>query len=589
MTNNPRSITNTLFGPKPLLDTVRWLPLMLWAGIVVALFYQLGAAALFEPDEGRNAEKAREILILNDWVTPHENFHAVLDKPIFFYWLIAIAYKFFGVSEWAARLPSALAALGCVAVVYRFTHARWGRWTALWSVLILLTSVQFFVLGRIVIFDMTLTFFMTVALCAFYEATHTEKVMQRRRRIWGAALYIALGCATLTKGLVGIVVPAMIMFFYLVLRKQWTALRRMNLIPGALLFLSIVLPWYLMAEARNPGYLSYFLWDEHFGRFATEEFDRGEPWYYFIVVCLVGFLPWTLLLPLAAKVIWKTAWTKKLDDKTFYLILWGVLPFLFFSVSKSKLPHYLLPIFPPAAMLMGAALARLYQESLAKLQFALSLTWWIQMFAAVYLLSGWFSPAILPRQIRFAVGAMPYFVWIYTALTAVMLAYMAKQKAAGQPRSQHRVFIVQAFSVGFFLALVVKMMVAIAPERSAKAMAEVTRPKLTATTQVVQFDTYLVGLPFYLHSERPLWLITRDRKKRTFLGNYYAIGQKADPSTAWGQAILSFQEFQERWRNSKQPLLIIVKEKNLPRLAREVGESPLTHSAVDEYLLVSKR
>jgi 4-amino-4-deoxy-L-arabinose transferase-like glycosyltransferase len=587
VTNNPGSFTNNLFGPKALPDTARWLRLILWVAIVAALFCQLGTAALFEPDEGRNAEKAREILVLSDWVTPHESFHAVLDKPIFFYWLIAIAYKLFGISEWAARLPSALAALGCIALIYRFAHARWGRWTALWSALILLTSVEFFILSRVVIFDMTLSFFLTLALCAFYEATHTEEVIHRR--IWCIALYMALGAATLTKGLVGFVVPGMIMLFYLLLRQQWAALRRMNLIPGALSFVAIVLPWYVMAEGRNPGYLYYYLWDEHFGRFATGEFNRGEPWYYFIIVCLVGFLPWTVLLPLAAKITWKTAWTKKLDDTTLYVILWAVLPFLFFSVSRSKLPHYILPIFPPLAMLMAAALVRQYQESSARLQFALSFTWWIQLLAAMYLLSGWVSPSVLPQQIRSAVGAMPYFVWIYTALTAVMLVYMAKQKTAAQPRSQHRLYVVQAFGVGFFLALVVKMMVLISPERSAKAMAEVTRPKLTATAQVVQFDTYLAGLSFYLQSERPLWLVTRDRKKRTFLGNYYAIGKKSDPSTAWGPAILSFQEFLERWRNAKQPLLIIVKEKNLGRLAREVGESPLTLGAVDEYLLVSKR
>jgi hypothetical protein len=94
----------------------RWLPLLLLAVCLFVLFYQIGTAGLFEPDEGRNAEKAREILLLNDWITPHENFFPVLDKPVFFYWLIAISYKAFGLSQWAARLPSALAAFGCLAL-----------------------------------------------------------------------------------------------------------------------------------------------------------------------------------------------------------------------------------------------------------------------------------------------------------------------------------------------------------------------------------------------------------------------------------------------------------------------------------------
>src|SRR6266850_3039309 len=129
----------------------RWLLSLLGAVVVFVLLYQLGGAALFEPDEGRNSEKAREILVLNDWITPHENFHAVLDKPIFYYWLVALSYKLFGVSEWSARLPSALAAMACAWLVYCFARARWGRGEALWAVLILLTSTEFFLMGRIVI------------------------------------------------------------------------------------------------------------------------------------------------------------------------------------------------------------------------------------------------------------------------------------------------------------------------------------------------------------------------------------------------------------------------------------------------------
>ncbi|HWH77470.1 MAG TPA: glycosyltransferase family 39 protein, partial [Candidatus Binatus sp.] len=158
----------------------RWLPWLLFAAAIFVLLYQLGAAALFEPDEGRNAEKAREILVLNDWITPHENFYPVLDKPIFFYWLIAFAYKLLGVSEWAARLPSALAALGCLSLVYWFTREHWGLRQALWSGLILLTSAEFFILARVVIFDMSLTFFLTLALIAFYEAAHTNNIHRRR-------------------------------------------------------------------------------------------------------------------------------------------------------------------------------------------------------------------------------------------------------------------------------------------------------------------------------------------------------------------------------------------------------------------------
>ena len=143
------------------------LPWLLGIICMMIFFFHLGRAAFFEPDEGRNAERAREILVLDNWVTPHENFLPALDKPIAFYWLIAFSYKLFGISEWSARLPSALAAAGCLVLVYGFVRNRWTPWESLGSVLILATSVEFFLYARIVIFDMTLTFLTTLTLLEF--------------------------------------------------------------------------------------------------------------------------------------------------------------------------------------------------------------------------------------------------------------------------------------------------------------------------------------------------------------------------------------------------------------------------------------
>ena len=148
-------------------------PASYWAiGLIIfclcVLFSHLGTAVLFEPDEGRNAEIAREILLLKDWVTPHYDFIPRLDKPISYFWLVALSFRLFGLSEWSARLPSALAAFACLSVTYALARAMFGRWAALWSVLVLLTSIEFFALSRIVILDMLLTFFFSLALCAFF-------------------------------------------------------------------------------------------------------------------------------------------------------------------------------------------------------------------------------------------------------------------------------------------------------------------------------------------------------------------------------------------------------------------------------------
>jgi 4-amino-4-deoxy-L-arabinose transferase-like glycosyltransferase len=570
-----------------LLAKTRWLPLLLSAGMVAALFYQLGSASLFEPDEGRNAEKAREILALNDWVTPHENFHPVLDKPIFFYWIVAIPFKFFGVSEWAARLPSALAALGCLALVYRFARSHWEPWSALWSVLILLTCVEFFVLARVVISDMVLTFFLTLSMCAFYEVTHTENA--KHRRIWFLTLVVGLAAATLTKGLVGVVVPGIVIFGYVLLSKRWKAPAKSDLICGALLFLAIVLPWYFMAERRNPGYLQYYFWEEHFGRFVTDEFDRAQPWYYFLGIGIIGFMPWTPLMLLLARDSYKTGWRRKFDDQTLYMMSWAILPFLFFSLSRSKLPHYILPIFPPVAMLMANALVSRYQQGPAKLQYALSLTWWVQIICSAYLVLGWLFPKILLEYVRFAVSAIPYFVGMYAIVAAGLFIYMKRSRMAVPPRSQSYLYVLQSLSLCCFLFLTVKLLILTSPERSAKAIAEAILSTQLPSTQVVQYDTYLTGLAFYLRSDRPVWLITRDGKERTLLGNYYTLGKREKPTTAWGQAIFHLREFEAKWPLIKQPLLIVVKDKNLRRFEDNLGESPVKLATEDEYVLVFKR
>jgi len=561
----------------------RWLPWILSASAIFALFYQLGGAALFEPDEGRNAEKAREILLLGDWVTPHENFHPVLDKPIFFYWLIALSYKLFGVSEWAARLPSALAALGCVALVYFFARAHWGKAQALWSGLILLTCVEFFLLARVVIFDMALTFFLTLALCAFYQASHCDGV--NRRRMLCLLMYGALGIATLIKGLIGVVIPGLVIFCYLSLTQQWSMLRRLNLAAGALIFLVIVLPWYLEVGSRHEGYLRYYFWDEHFGRFASDEFERTRPWYYFILVGLVGFLPWTLLWPFAIYGIRPRA----CDDKTLFLLLWAGLPWLFFSASKSKLPHYILPIFPALAMLTASWLVSLFHQSAQRAQAVLSLTWIAHGSVVLYFLTGYWQPAILPKAIVPGVLGMPRLLWIYGVLILILPLLLSIGKISRHLQGQPRRYLAQAITMILFIVFTAHAMIAASSARSARALSDIAQSLITAATQVVFYDTYRSGVGFYLRSEKPIWVITHNKKKRNFLGNYYALDGRAEPDTRWGKALFDFDEFGDRWRSTKQPLLILLKARNRPGLEDQLGAATKLLASIDDYILVTKQ
>src|SRR5947199_65875 len=331
-----------------------WLVCLVW---LVIVFSNLGSSALFDPDEGRNAEKAREILLLDDWVTPYENFLPALDKPVFFYWLVAISFKLFGLSEWSARLPSALAGLGCIFLVYRFARLQWGLQEGLWSSLVLITSLEFFLFSRIVIFDMTLTFFISLSLFSFYAVTQTDNPRAGKRHC--LLMYTAMGAGTLVKGPIALVIPGAVIFFYLLLTGKWFLLRRLNIPLGAIVCFAVVAPWYLWVEARNPGYLRSFLWEEHFVRYLTPHFSRTKGWYYFFLVLGIGFLPWSFFIPVTAKNLWNRTFT----GANLFLTLWVILPFAFFSASNAKLPHYILPIYPALAILTGQAVAAKMQDT----------------------------------------------------------------------------------------------------------------------------------------------------------------------------------------------------------------------------------
>jgi len=558
------------------------LPWLLCAGCLVAIFYQLGAAAVFEPDEGRNAERAREILVLNNWLIPHENFLPALDKPVFLYWLIAISYKVFGISEWSARLPSALAALGCLFVLYRFARIRWGLWEALWTVLILATGVEFFIFSRLVIFDMTLTLFTTIALCEFYSAAQAENKNTRRRHC--LLMYGAMALATLLKGPIGVMIPGMVFFFYLLLTRRWRLLAHMDMVIGALVFFVIVAPWYASAEARNPGYLRYFLLEENYLRFLTPHFHRTKTWYYYFLVVSAGFAPWSVLIPFIVKDFCK----KAIDDRSLFLILWIVVPFVFFTLSNSKLPHYILPIFPALAILTATALMAIVGDASAKSRWPLTLPLLAIGLYMVFLIVGSVWAGLLPRQIRQIVSQIGPSIWAFGVLLTVVLGIFAFAGSKGKWREQRFVYFCYCSAAIIFLFLMGHMAVPLSYERTAKQLAKNAAPFINAEHQLAFYDGYLTGLPFYLRTEQPIWVVWSG-KKTIIMRNIYVAQKQPPPDAGNGPVLFTFDEFTKEWKESKQPLLVFIKYKNISRLAESGAVTTKTLTKTDGYSLVTHR
>jgi 4-amino-4-deoxy-L-arabinose transferase-like glycosyltransferase len=547
---------------------------------LVILFANLGSAAFFEPDEGRNAEKAREIFVLNDWVTPHHNFLPTLDKPMLYYWLVAVSFKFVGRTEWAARLPSVLAALACGLLVYQFARRQWGLVEALWSCLILVTSLGFFVFARLVIFDMSLTFFVTLALVSFYAAVHARE--PQSRLLHSAVMYAALGAGTLIKGAVGVVIPGMVIFSYLALTRQLSLLSRLGLGRGALIYCAIVMPWYLWTEARNEGYLRYFLLQEHFTRYLTPEFERDKIWYYFIIVVAAGFFPWSTLLPLAIRDLWRH---KSLEPWRF-LALWALLPFVFFSFSNSQLPQYILPIFPALALVTGRSLA---ERRYGKWGFNIVLIPWIFVISVlIYLLAGAVWPNLLVRYVRTAVAQNLFAVAACAFALVTMLGICLKFDRGDQWRTWQASYLSTAAGLALFFVLLGELAAGVSLERGSRPLARAAAPFINHGDRVAFYDTFLAGMAFYLDTDKPIWVVQHEKRSR-IMGSNYLAERRPEAAGEYGQVIYSFGEFAQQWKQGDLVLRVFVKDKNLERLTRDVGAAPRILTKYDEYLLVTNR
>lgn len=548
---------------------------------LVLFFAYLGGAALFEPDEARNAEKAREIHLLNDWVTPHENFVPVLDKPMFFYWLVAVSFKLFGVSEWAARLPSALAALGCLLLVFRFADRRWRRWVALWSTLILATSLEFFLLARLVIIEMSLTLFISLTLCAFYSAAHTEN--ERTRKLECLAMYLALSAGTLSKGLVGLIIPGMVCFFYLLVSRRWFVLRRLYLLPGAIGFLALVVPWYLWAEARNPGYLRYYFWDEHFIRYLTDEFNRSKNWYYFSGVLALGFAPWTALLPFTVHRLWRNR-----DDGNLFLALWVVLPMVFFSASYSQLPHYILPIFPALAVLTGRTIAALFQDgTIDGKRWFLYLPWAVTAAAILCIALRAFWPALFSGELQKKIPDGSFFVVFCGIVLILCHVVCITANAKGFWKDQPGMFNCSIASTMTFFFLLAVLFETGSFRRSANILAKNVVPAIPRESQLAAYNIYMTGLLFYLALDRPMWVVA-ERGKATSLGSPYVARFQPAPAPGYGKVFFTYEEFRKAWDSEERPIRLLLNVKMVSRFNDTVGVVTKELLRADGYVLATK-
>ncbi len=322
---------------------------------VALLFAELPGSWLIEPDEARYAEVPREMLASHDYITPTLNGAHYFEKPPLAYWVNAASMRAFGLTAYAARLPTRLAAVGTAAMLAVELETPELAGLGLWAALIVLSAPLSFVLGRYNLTDGLLTCAMTGAFLALRRFLNAR---QRHAHAPGAlaALGACVALAMLAKGLIGIAFPGLVLIIWAGVTGRWRRIGEALWSPAPVVFLLVAAPWFVLVEHANPGFASIFFIREHVARFATGEAKRAGPIYYFVAAFLAGFVPWIFLAPRTVRQVaeaWRDRAAARADD--LFFAIWFVVILVFFSVSRSKLLPYILPAFPAAAALAARA------------------------------------------------------------------------------------------------------------------------------------------------------------------------------------------------------------------------------------------
>jgi len=460
--------------------------------IIYALlwFGTLNYRHLIPSDEGRYAEIAREMLVTGDWVTPRYNGYKYFEKPPLQAWATAATFQVFGIGEWQARLWTALTGFITILIV-GFTGTRIYNARAGWLASVVLASSPMWIIsGHLNSLDMGLSSFLVAALCSLLLAQTSHNQNSCRNWMWACWAFMAL--ATLSKGVIGAAIPAMVFIVYSMSTWDWKIWSRLRLFSGSILFLAITAPWFVLVAQRNPEFLEFFFIHEHLQRFTQDAHSRTGPIYYFVPLLLIGLLPWVLQIPGAIAQAWNER--RREFSPGWLLVCWFLVIFAFFSVSHSKLPGYIIPVFPALALIIGNRLDRLLGHSNT-----MALPWKIQTlgFALLGCVGFFFLDAIgkqaRPDEIE---AYAQYTYWIIAALVALV---SCSALAAWQSK-RNGIQSIVSFACGFFLCAIIAGTGHETLGRAVSGIDLVERVKASIPPKVNFYSVRLLDhtVPFYL-------------------------------------------------------------------------------------------
>ena len=507
----------------------------------------IGQRKLANPDEGRYSVLAMHMADSGDFVTPRLNGLKYFEKPPMQYWATAAAFNVFSKSDWSARLYTALCGILCV-LMAAYTAARFfTREVGLFTGLALIACPYFIALTQVVTLDMGLTWWTTLTVCAFMlsqRAISPEEEPGRSRLWWLCIAAAASAAAVLSKGLIGIVFPGAVLFVYCLVNVDWGRLARINWWIAIPLFLLIVSPWFVLVAERNPEFLHFFFIHEHFQRFTTTQHHRVEAWWYFLPILFVGVLAWAFLLMPALVRAWRdepslTTGSLKLFKPLRFALIWAVFIIVFFSISGSKLPAYILPTFPLLAMLIAYFLAttpgrRIAWYVMPVPPMALTLAYVLHTLPAKRA----HNPMELALYTDYGAILVAAFIVFTVGTTIAVACFWRNTKISRRwgvaAIAAASIFMVQRIDSGYET---------LSPMQSGFALAQSIKPKLTPETRLYSVNTYDQTLAYYLGRYSTLVDYVDE----------FEMGQKSEP----GRDIARLEDFPIAWHQAGSVIAII--------------------------------
>jgi 4-amino-4-deoxy-L-arabinose transferase-like glycosyltransferase len=312
-------------------------------------FFGLNYFGLVGADEPRYAQIAREMLVRHDWITPTLGGKPWLEKPVLYYWQAMVAYRVFGVSDWAARLPSAFDASLMIVTVYLFLR-KFRPTLELDGALITASSAGVIGFARAASTDMPIASMFTIAMLCWWAWNESA------RKLYLGMFFFFIALATLAKGPVAVALAVIILTCHALAVRDYSLIRRTLWVPGVMLYCAIALPWFVLVQIRNPEVFQIFILEHNLARFGTNLYHHMQPFWYYIPVMLLALLPWTVL------VIWaiskySRSW-QRTPELSLFLLIWFLAPMVLFSISRSKLPGYILPALPAGTLFLIEQMTR---------------------------------------------------------------------------------------------------------------------------------------------------------------------------------------------------------------------------------------